>query len=258
MIETPNYYAIITADVRYDKNLKANEKLLYGEITALAQASGNCFASNEYFANLYGTSKETVSRWISNLKKCGYVDVIITYKNDGKTIDKRIITLLTKKSIPSCEKSQYPIDENIKENNTRINNTSLKEEKINKKENLFENLIAENEYYDIYEDIANDFISHRKQIKKPLKTTGPLKAFIDALVELSKLGYSFEYCIKQMKSNEWQTVKVDYIHKPVKAQSSFTQPKSKVQKTNEFIDDFFGRMAGQQQVNEIIDTEILS
>lgn len=147
-METPNYYAIIPANVRYDKVLKANEKLLYGEITALAQASGKCFASNEYFAELYGTTKETVSRWISNLKKCGYVDVIITYKEDGKTIDKRIITLLTKKSIPSCEKNQYPVDKKIKENNTRINNTSIKEEKINKKDfGLAETFIEEKKCY---------------------------------------------------------------------------------------------------------------
>ena len=31
-----NYYAIIPANVRYDINLKPNEKLLYGEITALS------------------------------------------------------------------------------------------------------------------------------------------------------------------------------------------------------------------------------
>ena len=34
--EQPNYYAIIPATVRYDTNLKYAKKLLYGEITALA------------------------------------------------------------------------------------------------------------------------------------------------------------------------------------------------------------------------------
>ena len=28
--ENPSYFAIIPADVRYDKRLKANEKLMYG------------------------------------------------------------------------------------------------------------------------------------------------------------------------------------------------------------------------------------
>ena len=35
-----NYYAVIPAEVRYAKNLKANEKLMYGELTALANEKG--------------------------------------------------------------------------------------------------------------------------------------------------------------------------------------------------------------------------
>lgn len=42
-MEQPNYYAIIPACVRYAK-IKANAKLLYGEITALANKTGECYA----------------------------------------------------------------------------------------------------------------------------------------------------------------------------------------------------------------------
>ncbi|MCB1595740.1 MAG: helix-turn-helix domain-containing protein [Xanthomonadales bacterium] len=126
--EKPSYYAVITADVRYNHNLKPNEKLLFAEITALTQKNGYCHASNRYFAELYNVSNETVSRWISNLKKENFIDVIIE-RNDKKEVIKRYITLLTKKSIPSRQKNQYPIDKKVKENTTSNNNTSIIKEK---------------------------------------------------------------------------------------------------------------------------------
>ena len=73
--EQPNYYAIIPATVRYDTNLKSAEKLLYGEITALCNKEGYCFASNEYFANLYGVSKRSVTGWIAALAAKHYIFV---------------------------------------------------------------------------------------------------------------------------------------------------------------------------------------
>lgn len=67
--EKPNYYAIIPANVRYDKDLRANEKLLYGEITSLTQKNGECWATNGYFSNLYNVTNKAVSTWINHLRE---------------------------------------------------------------------------------------------------------------------------------------------------------------------------------------------
>ena len=94
MKENPNYYAIISAEVRYDKNLTANAKLLYAEITALLNINGECFATNKYFSNLYGKSVVTISKWVSELVANGYVSTYYTYKGGTKEIDRRYITIL--------------------------------------------------------------------------------------------------------------------------------------------------------------------
>ncbi len=90
---TPNYYANITATVRYDKRLSANQKLLYAEITALTNKEGYCWASNSYFAELYGVDARTVRRWIQALAKQGYIHVTIEYVRNSKQVDRRIIRI---------------------------------------------------------------------------------------------------------------------------------------------------------------------
>jgi len=128
MEEKPNYYAIIPANIRYDNELKANEKLLYGEITALANKNGYCFATNRYFAELYNVDTATISRWINSLIDNDYLEV--SYQKDNTRlltiksipIDKKINTLLTKKS-------------NII---IQDNNTSIEEEIYKEEESLFD------------------------------------------------------------------------------------------------------------------------
>lgn len=87
--EQPNYYSILTANVRYDKNLKANEKLLFSEITALSNKYGYCTASNRYFAELYRVTERSIQDWISNLVQYGYITTTLVSK-DGQIIGRKI------------------------------------------------------------------------------------------------------------------------------------------------------------------------
>lgn len=108
----PSYYAIIPANVRYS-NLKPNTKLLYGEITALASKEGYCFASNRYFADLYDVTKNTISSWISDLHKAGFISVQLI-KEGNQVIERRIgIT----------QKGDTPITYKQEDNSTSIINT---------------------------------------------------------------------------------------------------------------------------------------
>ena len=123
--EIPNYYAIIPANVRYDTNLRDSEKLMYGEITTLTTKTGECWASNGYFAKLYGVTPQAVSKWLKDLEKCGYIH--ISYKYKGKQIKTRIITLGV--STPRLGVSTPRLggyQQKFKDNNTSNNNTRRK------------------------------------------------------------------------------------------------------------------------------------
>ncbi|MBS4061165.1 MAG: helix-turn-helix domain-containing protein [Bacteroidetes bacterium] len=92
-MESPNYYAIIPAKVRYDENLTPNVKLFYGEITALSNKEKRCFASNKYFAKLYNVSERSITNWIAQLVKYGYIETENEYQNNSKVIARRNIYL---------------------------------------------------------------------------------------------------------------------------------------------------------------------
>lgn len=121
MKEKPNYYAIIPADVRYDNELKDKAKLLYGEITSLSDKYGYCYASNKYFAELYGVTVTTISLLIKNLVEKGYIESEIKYKEGSKEILNRYLKII-KGGYLNNFKGGYL--KKVKDNNININNTS--------------------------------------------------------------------------------------------------------------------------------------
>ena len=130
--EGVNYYITIPAQVLHDNRLTPLSRLIYGELSALANIHGYAWINNNGLANRYDVSKYTISRSVSEIEKLGYIKSELIYKEGKKEVEKRNVyilpidekrnTLLTKNAIPYCGKTQYPIDENRKDNNT-VNNT---------------------------------------------------------------------------------------------------------------------------------------
>lgn len=79
-----SYYAVIPANVRYDRRLKPIERLLYGEITALTNKEGFCFAKNNYFSQLYECTTRAVRMYLNHLQECGYITILVENKNSRK------------------------------------------------------------------------------------------------------------------------------------------------------------------------------
>lgn len=134
----PAYYAVLPAKVRYDPELRPNAKLLYAEITALANASGYCFASNAHLAGLFGLSAKTISELVSQLARHGYLSVeIVQDAETGEILERRIYVdtprvmdtpIPKNQDTPYTEKSGDPIPKNREDNITsnNINNITPK------------------------------------------------------------------------------------------------------------------------------------
>lgn len=125
-MDSPNYYAVIPANIRYDEKLTPNAKLLYGEITALSNKEGVCWASNEYFCKLYKTSDRSIQRWLDDLKKAGHIKVKLEYKQGSKEVKNRFLKIVNpgdKIVGTSRQKCRGGGDKNVADNNTSINNT---------------------------------------------------------------------------------------------------------------------------------------
>lgn len=106
------YDAVIPADVRYDNTLAIAARMMYGEIRALCNERGYCWASNDYFAKLYDKNSKTVSEWISSLAKAGYIIVEIDQANGNSRkifiADSKVKSPIyeSRKAILSQEKSK--------------------------------------------------------------------------------------------------------------------------------------------------------
>ena len=91
MAERPAYWAVIPASVRYDQDLPPNAKLLYGEVTALSDKRGYCYAQNGYFSELFSLSERSITRLFAVLVDRGYLRVdVIRDESTQEVLERRI------------------------------------------------------------------------------------------------------------------------------------------------------------------------
>lgn len=122
-MEQSNYYAIMPANVRYDKMLSLNSKMLYLEISSLCNKEGYCWATNEYFSELFETSDRTIQRWLKELIDREYVTIELeTFRyDDGKVKKKRKIFIVHHSDKFVIDHS----DKNVTYNKDNKNNNKL-------------------------------------------------------------------------------------------------------------------------------------
>jgi uncharacterized phage protein (TIGR02220 family) len=102
--------------VRYNNELTFFARLIYTDILSLAKKENFCFATNQYFADLYNVSQKTVSISIKELEKEFCISVELTKDSRGTY---RKITPL---HFVCITKTSNGMEENVKRGITKTSN----------------------------------------------------------------------------------------------------------------------------------------
>lgn len=118
----PGYTALLPPAVRYDHELRPAAKLLYAEISAMADVTGFCWATNRYLAALLGLAKRTVTELLTQLEERGYIMMEILRNEKNEITERRLFLTdaglmrlppVTKNTHPPIAKNRYtPMAEN--------------------------------------------------------------------------------------------------------------------------------------------------
>ena len=190
--EQRSYYAIIPANVRYDNDLPPNAKLLYGEITALCNDKGYCWASNDYFSKLYNVSNRSIQDWLNKLELKMYISRKLIYKKGSKEVEERRIYIgeenfmTSGKNIHGGSEENFTggSEENFADNNTSFNNTFNNKKERKKKKTSYDEVINSKVENAEIKDLLYEFIKMRALKKKPL-TDRALSIQINKLFKIS-------------------------------------------------------------------------
>ena len=132
-----NYYSIIPATILFNNQIKPNEKLLYAMLTSLASKEGFCFASNKYLAERLNVKANTVSSWITDLKRKGFIIVEIIRSDNNEIIQRKIyindVPYIINKGLPSAINIEEGNLQKTK-NNNKINNKNINKAVFDKNE----------------------------------------------------------------------------------------------------------------------------
>jgi len=200
----------IPAEIWLSTDLTVTEKIIYAEIDSFCNRYQQCFAGNKHFAELAQISENRVSHVISELIKKGYIHREIIYADDGKTVEKRLLSptrgycYLQQGGIVADNKGGIVADN--KYNNTINNNT------VNNIPPLppyggnpeREKQTQVNPIQEKLQQALNDFYDMRKKIRKPMAERAKQLA-IRKLQSLASDEDTQIKIIEQSILNGWQS-----------------------------------------------------
>lgn len=187
------YYAVIPATILYDKELSANEKMLYAIISQLAIKTGFCYASNSYLAETLGVSIRAVSKWINKLIQKEYLDYKYEYEPGTKEIKERHLFIGIERGFhtyrttvpegiePRCQDNNIKEQDNVSYGIVNEDRTPSFEEV----QAICKSLDSEEYAEEVFNDLTKQ--NFKDKDGKPIAN---LKAFIDQMIQNKKYNES--------------------------------------------------------------------
>jgi DNA-binding transcriptional ArsR family regulator len=168
---TRNWYAVITADVLYDRKLSPIQKLLVAMISNSSNEEGYCWATNSYFSEALGCNQRTIQRHIEELEEAGYVDRSVIRDGDG-VVTQRVLIVKENRPFfvtpPPDRNDTPPPVKNVMYNNKEYNNKEYKGG-MTKSEPPYTS--------EKFCSTWNDWVNYRKEKKQTLTPTTVKRQF---------------------------------------------------------------------------------
>ena len=241
-------YAVIPNYILQNENLSDFEVRLYGIISQLANKNGFCFATNEFIANTAKKTERTISAAINKMAKLG-VFVLRFDKNSNRKI--YLSTEFYKFDIENQSINEQKQPLNTKTDDKQGETIPQQEKTLKTQKNA---TIAKNATSDLIlpnfidKDIFQNFVNHRKELKKPM-TENAKKLLIKKLENFHLKGFDCNEILNTSIINGWQGV-----FEPKQSQANLNANKSLIQRLNEQEARI---LAKYEAKNDLIDCEIL-
>ena len=118
----PGYWAVLPTAVRYDDRIPASAKVLYAELSALAEADGYCWAGNDYFAKVFQMTEKSIREQLHALDEAGYIRIEEERGNHHVLLTRRIYVGLN----PLFHAAE-PLNEKVPPLNEKVQGLLIKE-----------------------------------------------------------------------------------------------------------------------------------
>jgi DNA-binding MarR family transcriptional regulator len=80
---TEGFYCVIPVYIIQNPNLSAEAKILYGELSALVNKYGYCYATNKYLAERLGKTARSIQYTLNQLKKRKLIEIEVEKDKTG-------------------------------------------------------------------------------------------------------------------------------------------------------------------------------